>query len=137
MTPLSAAERATLAAAAKIKRDRAKAATKAAKAARQPIKRDRGRERDSGFLSYLRRQPCAIGRGCSGPVQAAHLRYGDASVGRVNPGLQCKPSDRWATPLCACHHAEQHAGSERAFWNRYGFEGTDVARRYFEAFSKT
>lgn len=93
------------------------------------------RERDSGYLAYLRRQPCRIGRGCHGPVQAAHLRYSDAAHGRRNPGLQCKPADRWATSLCATHHAEQHsAGDERRWWNSYGLDGSEVAISQYAAF---
>lgn len=94
------------------------------------------RERDNGFLAYLRRQPCRIGLvapgACHGPVEACHVRYGDAARGKVNPGLQRKPDDKWATSCCAHHHREQHAaGNERAWWESYGLNGLDEAEKQF------
>jgi hypothetical protein len=116
---------------------------KAARPKVDPVRANRGRERDGAYLQWLRRQPCVIGAlggpgtSCSGPTQAAHLRYGDASVGRVNPGLQVKPSDAWATGLCASHHAEQHAnGNEARWWNAYGLDGTAVAQAQYRAFQE-
>jgi hypothetical protein len=77
--------------------------------------------RDNAYLAYLRRQPCQALGEHSGPIQAAHLRYADLAVGRSNPGLSRKSDDRWATSLCAGHHAEQHAhGNERQWWERMG-----------------
>lgn len=103
-----------------------------------PVKPDRGRERDNAYLAWLRRQPCRIAwsdHGCAGPVEAAHLRYADLSAGRSNPGLQRKSDDRWATSLCGHHHREQHAhGNERAWWARYGLDGSEVARAQYAQF---
>ena len=128
-------QRAILAAARQIKRASNKAVREKAKAARPKLKRERSRERDPAYLAWLRRQPCRIGKGCEGAVQAAHLRYGDTAHGRVNPGLQVKPSDRWATPLCAHHHREQHAaGNERRWWQSYGLDGSLVAIECFARF---
>ena len=96
------------------------------------------RERDNAFLAYLRRQPCRIGRvapgTCSGPIEACHVRYSDASRGKVNPGLQCKPDDRYATSCCAGHHREQHAaGNEPRWWAGYGLNGIgEAAAQYAE-----
>jgi hypothetical protein len=122
----TAEQRETIRAAEAIKR----AERKAKKAARpKSPKADRGRERDNGFLAFLRRQPCRVaGMTCSGPIQAAHVRYGDASRGKVNPGLQCKPSDFWCVSLCARHHREQHErGNERAWWASFGKDGNAEA----------
>lgn len=99
------------------------------------------RERDNGYLAFLRRQPCRIGLvrpgTCVGPVEACHVRYGDAARGKVNPGLQCKPADKWATSCCAGHHREQHAaGNERAWWERYGLDGLDQAERQFAEYQR-
>lgn len=83
------------------------------------------RQKDNVYLSWIRRLPCAacaFTGGACGPVQAAHLRYSDAALGRINSGMQQKPDDKWVTPLGAGHHAEQHAGNERAFWERIGIE---------------
>lgn len=95
------------------------------------------RERDNGYLAFLRRLPCVacvkLGGSC-GPTQAAHLRFSDAARGRINSGMQQKPSDRWATPLGAGHHAEQHAGNERAFWDRLGIDAGDLCEALYAAF---
>jgi hypothetical protein len=82
------------------------------------------RKHDRLYLAWVRRLPCAASAQgpCYGPVQAAHLRYSDAARGRVNPGLQQKPSDRLTTPLCASHHAMQHGGAERLFWSLVGID---------------
>jgi hypothetical protein len=96
------------------------------------------RERDPGFLAFLRRLPCVAGMvegGCSGPVEAAHLRFSDASVGRVNPGMGRKPSDKWATSLCRGHHQhDQHMKAERAFWERLGIDPNALSQALYAAY---
>lgn len=96
------------------------------------------RERDPGFLAFLRRQPCAAGHlgGCSGPIEAAHIRYSDASRGARNPGMAAKAHDRHANPLCHSHHIhDQHTRHERDFWQSVGVNAYDNAARLFEAYS--
>lgn len=89
---------------------------------------DRGRVREPLYLAFIRLQPCAARAlgGCDGPVEAAHVRYSDAQRGRVNPGLQVKPSDEYTLPLCASHHRAgpiaQHSMNERRFWEMVGVE---------------
>ena len=101
-------------------------------------KANRGRERDPGFLAFLRRLPCVacvVEGGNCGPVEAAHLRFSDARWSRTNPGMSVKPSDFWATPLGRGHHQhDQHAGSERAFWQRLGIEPGALATELYAAF---
>lgn len=96
------------------------------------------RERDNGYLAWLRRLPCIAGLiegGCSGPIQAAHLRYSDFARGRVNPGMGRKPSDKYATALCAGHHLhDQHEGAERAFWSRLGVEPGGLCAALYGAY---
>lgn len=120
--------------------DAIKRAERKARKAERPKseKADRGRERDNGYLAFLRRQPCRVaGMTCDGPIQAAHVRYGDASRGKVNPGLQVKPSDRFAVSLCAGHHAAQHkAGNERAWWSSYGRDGLAEADAQFAEYQR-
>lgn len=115
------------------KKARDKAIDRARKEQRQP------RERDPGYLAFLRRLPCIAGLlgdgDCEGATQAAHLRFSDHKQGRTNPGLQSKPSDRHATPLCAGHHLrDQHAGEERAFWNRLGIDPGDLSNALYAAY---
>lgn len=111
---------------------------KASKKARIPsAKPDRGRERDNGFLAYLRRQPCEARHmgGCEGPIEAAHVRYSDAASGSVNPGMGRKNHDRHANPLCKHHHQhDQHLRAERFFWERLGKDAYETAAAHFSAY---
>ena len=96
------------------------------------------RERDPGFLAFLRRLPCAAGLmgrpGCSGPVQAAHVRYSAAGKGR-NPGMGSKNHDRHANPLCEAHHLhDQHTRSEVAFWADLGVDAYDLSAALYAAY---
>jgi hypothetical protein len=103
-------------------------------------KADRGRERDPGYLAYLRRLPCVAcmaegGVIWCGPTEAAHLRFSDASQGRINPGLSVKPSDRFATPLGSGHHrSDQHMRREKDFWDRLGIEPGALAADLYAAY---
>jgi hypothetical protein len=127
-------QRGVLRAAADIKR----AARKTAKAARpKRPKADRGRERDPGFLAFLRRQPCAVGPiGCGGAVEAAHVRF--ATPGAGPTGMQRKPDDKRAVPLCAMHHREgplaQHRYNERRWWEAHRIDPLALANRLHEAY---
>jgi hypothetical protein len=108
------------------------------KAARPVLERVAGqrqpRVRDNGYLAALRRLPCCIGWGCSGRVEAAHIRYSNPAVGRINPGMQQKSDDRWALPCCQGHHAAQHKVNERAFWSAWGIDPDDLSSRLYAAY---
>ncbi len=119
------------------RRRRQKAARREAKAARpKSPKADRGRVRDNGYLAFLRRQPCCVaGALCSGRVQAAHIRYADVDRGKPITGMQVKPADRWALPLCAWHHARQHQMNERVFWMGHGIDPLATAERLYAEFT--
>jgi len=91
------------------------------------------RERDPGYLAFLRRQPCAAAHvgGCSGPVQAAHIRYRVAGI-QNSAGMGVKNHDRYATGLCAGHHAQQHhVGDEARFWQSIGRNAYETAASLF------
>jgi hypothetical protein len=121
------------AAAARKKARQARAAALRASAA--PNKREE-RERDPGFLAYLRRQPCEAAHlgGCSGPIEAAHIRFSDGP-GRRNPGAGRKNHDRHANPLCRHHHQhDQHCRAERAFWAALGKDAYERAAAHFAAY---
>lgn len=113
---------------------------KEAKAARPTSpKADRGRVRDNGFLAFLRRQPCCVGpNGCSGPVEAAHVRF--AVPGEGSTGMQRKPSDSRAVPLCVAHHREgpdaQHRSGERAWWTKHGIDALQLAASLYVQYLK-
>lgn len=100
------------------------------------VKADRGRVRDTGYLAYLRRQPCSVGNQwgayCEGRIDPAHIRT--HKPGELPTGLSRKPDDRRCTSLCRHHHDEQHGMNEMAFWRRYGLDPFEVAERLFAAY---
>ena len=123
---------------ARILRDRTrKTRQREAKAVRpKSVKADRGRVRNPGFLAFIRRQPClCMSAACEGAVQAAHIRFGDAARGKPVTGMQVKPDDRWALPLCRYHHADQHSMNERQFWKLVGLDPLATAERLFAEYS--
>lgn len=108
---------------AQAKASRPKVHRPLAKEQRQP------RKKDPAYLQFIRTLPCAVAHlgGCSGKVEAAHVRFSDAAHGKLNPGLQAKPDDRpWTAPLCHGHHnggpKAQHAAKERAWWEAAGVD---------------
>ena len=134
----TAEDRLILARAALIKAEESrerKAKLRAERKARGTV--DRGRERDTGFLAYLRRQPCeaaAMGD-CTGAIEAAHVRYSDAAAGSLNPGMGRKNHDRHANPLCHGHHIhDQHKRAERLFWERLGKNAYETAAAHYASY---
>ena len=138
MTARSAQDRLILARAALIKAEESrerKAKLRAERKARGTV--TRGRETDSGFLAYIRRQPCEARHlgDCDGPIEAAHVRYSDAAAGSVNPGMQRKNHDRHANPLCRHHHrSDQHKRRERDFWASLGKDAYATAAAHFASY---
>lgn len=131
---LTKAQRDTLQAAKAVRA----AMRKASKRVAPKVKPAQGRERDPGFLAYIRRQPCEaihLG-GCEGPIEAAHVRYSDAAAGVRNPGMQRKNHDRHANPLCRFHHQhDQHTRAERFFWDRLGKDAYATAAEHYARYS--
>lgn len=69
--------------------------------------------RSEKHKAFIRELPCAVGgKGCYGPIEAAHVRMGS------DGGVGMKPSDCYIVPLCNKHHAAQHTTSEMNFWIR-------------------
>lgn len=74
------------------------------------------RQHLEGHLKFIRTLPCVI-CGDDTSVEAAHVRYSDPTVAKVNSGVGAKPDDYYTVPLCGKHHRAQHAhGSERDWW---------------------
>jgi hypothetical protein len=127
MIARNAEERLILARAALIKAEESrarKAKLRAERKARGTV--DRGRERDTGFLAFLRRQPCAC-CGRAAPSDAAHIRMGSLERGKRPTGMQVKPSDRYAVPLNRACHERQHSMSEARFWAAVGRDPFEIA----------
>ncbi len=81
----------------------------------------RPREKDDAHLSFLRGLPCVV-CGDDTTTEAAHVRYADPRIAKPNSGLQAKPHDRFALPVCGRHHREQHTHKERAWWESKGID---------------
>ena len=82
---------------------------------------------DADYLSLIRQLPC-LSCGME-PSEAAHVRFASAAFGKAC-GLQKKPDDKWALPLCAdCHRlakTAQHNRGERDFWEALGIDPLPV-----------
>lgn len=96
-------------------------------------KGDRGRERDTGYLAFLRRQPCVV-CGAAAPNDAAHIRMASPERGKLPTGMQVKPSDRFAVSMCRTCHSTQHSGSEARFWSERGLAPFAIADRLYETY---
>lgn len=47
------------------------------------------------------------------------------------PGLQAKPDDKWAVPMCCEHHREQHMMNEMSFWWRANRNPITIAQQLY------
>lgn len=78
-------------------------------------------ERDPAYLENVRACPC-LSCGME-PTEAAHVRFSSAAYGKTS-GMNKKPEDRFALPLCAeCHRLArdaQHNRGEVEFWHALG-----------------
>jgi len=98
--------------------------------------RDSGMIRSDGHLAFVRGFICAVSPMrdtgpdcCDGKVEAAHVRIG------TDGGTSLKPSDCWAIPLCASHHAEQHRIGERSFETKYKISMKAIAEKLWRVSS--
>lgn len=82
----------------------------------------RPRQKIDAHLAFIRTLPCII---CGNEIetQAAHIRFSDARVAKLNAGVGAKADDYWTLPMCGAHHDEQHrTGDERKFWRRHNID---------------
>jgi hypothetical protein len=86
------------------------------------LRQRRPRVRDEKHLNYIRSLACCI-CGDDTTVEAAHIRSVSLEHGKNWTGMQEKPSDAWAVPLCGRHHREQHSfGNEVEWWASKGID---------------
>jgi hypothetical protein len=89
-------------------------------------------DQDAGYLALVQCCPCL--RCGMEPTEAAHVRYASAAFGKSS-GMQKKPPDRFAVPLCAdCHRLArdaQHRQNERAFWEAIDINPLIVATNLY------
>lgn len=98
--------------------------------------------KDPGFLIFLRTKPCCV-CGALAPSQAAHIRMACAAIGKEPAGMQQKPDDKYAVPLCGpilgssdpadigCHALQHHEGDEERFWIKVGKLPFQIAESYY------
>lgn len=79
------------------------------------------RRRDEKHLDFIRSLPCVICRN-NIETEACHIRFSDARIGKLNPGVGARPHDFFTVPLCGKHHREQHQGSEPKFWQSHNID---------------
>jgi len=88
-------------------------------------------ERDAAYLEKIRMCPCLY-CGQDPCCEAAHVRYASAAFGKAS-GLQKKPADRFAVPLCPEDHRiarhAQHQHNEEAWWASIGINPLLVAEQ--------
>lgn len=73
------------------------------------------RQQDPKHLAFLRMLFCCV-CGDNTSTEAAHLRMANLRAGKRAVGLQEKPDDAWALPLCGNCHRDQHDQGEIEFW---------------------
>lgn len=95
----------------------------------------RPRRRQGGYLVKIRKLPCLI---CAQlPVDAAHIRFADASWGKRETGKAEKPDDKWTLPLSPHWHtrgplAQHRFGDERAWWEWIGIDPLELCSKLWE-----
>jgi len=102
------------------------------------MRKRRPRQRDAGYLEWLRCQRCACGCLQGPPCDAAHLRASSAKHDKHNPGVGQKPDDKWALPLLHRHHMAMHDhGDEVGWWAAHGVSDPfSMCLRYYKAYRK-
>lgn len=108
---------------------------------RNAVTQRQPRALDPGFLAFLRNKPCCF-CGCPPKSEAAHIRYSAPEAGKINPGMQRKPDDRHAVPLCSwCHRdapdSQHNTGNERAWWKIREIDPLELAARLYAEYGGT
>lgn len=98
----------------------------------QPTGKQSKREKDAGYLDFIRSLPCIVTR--REPAEAAHVSYAVPEYGKLGRGKGAKESDRWAVPLCSEEHQRQHTMNEQTYWRSVGIDPCIVAALLYAAF---
>lgn len=91
-------------------------------------------KKNSGYLSFVHRLPCAVS-GQYRDIEAAHLSMGSTRYGHYGRGKGSKAPDRWALPLSADQHRRQHTMNEQVFWAQAGIDPHLLALAIFGLWS--
>ncbi len=98
-----------------------------------PMPNTRARKNGS-YLAFIRSLPCAVS-GSRSDIEAAHLSFACTPLGHYGRGKSSKSPDRWALPLSAESHRQQHSGNEELFWTRAGIDPHILALAIFGLWS--
>lgn len=96
---------------------------------------------DPGYLAFLRTKPCcACGR--AAPSEAAHIRMTRLDIDKPITGMQRKPDDKYAVPLCSwCHRegpeSQHNVGDESQFWAWYEIDPFELAAKLYDEYGGT
>jgi hypothetical protein len=103
---------------------------------KQPIDQfPRGKAKKNGsYLAFIRSLPCAVS-GSRSDIEAAHLSFACTHLGHYGRAKSSKAPDRWALPLSAESHRQQHSGNEKLFWDRNGIDPHILALAIFGLWS--
>lgn len=91
-----------------------------------PLSQRRPRKENGAHLAWIRTLPCLV-TGQRINIEAAHIRFADRRFGKRHVGLQEKSDDRWAIPLSADIHRDQHTENERSWWEARNIDPVTVA----------
>jgi hypothetical protein len=90
-------------------------------------------ERNPDYLALVRQCPC-LSCGLDPCGEAAHVRFASAAFGKAS-GMQKKPEDRWALPVCGWDHrivkTAQHQRNEEQFWADLGINPLITCERLY------
>jgi hypothetical protein len=102
---------------------------------RQPTGKHSRPVKEKSYLVWLHDLPCIV-TGRLG-VEAAHISYPAPAYGKLGRAKGQKESDRWAVPLCAEEHRNQHSMGERTYWALQGIDPCLVALALHGAYPNT
>lgn len=81
----------------------------------------------ASHLDFIRSLPCLV-TGSYLKVEAAHVSYEQAGIGKLGRGKGQKEEDCWTVPLCKTEHDNQHAiGDEKEYWRQVDIDPCQVA----------
>lgn len=99
------------------------------------VKQREPRQRDPGYLAWLRVRPCVT---CGSPrCDAAHIRSGSLEHNKPPTGMGEKPSDRWSVNLCRSCHNLQHGQNELEWWKSRGIDPFELAISLYKKYGGT
>lgn len=79
----------------------------------------------TGYLTYVHGLDCCVGRGCAGPIQAAHVQ--SRGAGGTYESI---------VPMCSYHHNAQHSSGIESFQRQHALDLKAIAAETWTRFQK-